>query len=201
MPYRKLVAALRLHEWWPSATSKGKTTLLLLGMAGMGTRFHLDRTEAINIAFAIARIVGQVLAIWVFLTPRLADILAGLSSEDREAAERLIASPNVLSDQQIDRLELLLGPGSLFRVQRHGDVVHVPPGWQRLLLPPYDQLLMPIQRLLPLTQRLLLPIQRLLLPTQRLLLPCGHRHFVWPGVWLLLHLDILHPHRSSRQQS
>lgn len=52
----------------------GMSTLIMLGGVGTGTGFHLDWTQASNVAFSVgttAVAAGTVLAEWVFINPRL----------------------------------------------------------------------------------------------------------------------------------
>jgi hypothetical protein len=52
----------------------GRSTLIMLGGVGTGTGFHLDWTQASNVAFSVgaaAVAAGTVLAVWVFINPRL----------------------------------------------------------------------------------------------------------------------------------
>jgi hypothetical protein len=51
----------------------GLSTLVILGGVGTGTGFHLDWTQAYNIAFSVGTAVtaGSVLAVWTFINPLL----------------------------------------------------------------------------------------------------------------------------------
>lgn len=63
----------------------GFSTLIILGGIGTGTGFHLDWTEAYNIAFSVGAAVAadSVLAVWTFINPLL------ISSADRWIKENL----------------------------------------------------------------------------------------------------------------
>lgn len=63
----------------------GFSTLVILGGVGTGTGFHLDWTEAYNIAFSVGAAVAadSVLAVWTFINPLL------ISSADRWIKENL----------------------------------------------------------------------------------------------------------------
>ena len=54
----------------------GLSTLIILGGVGTGTGFHLDWTEACNVAFSVGTHVapGTVLAVWAFINPLMLDV-------------------------------------------------------------------------------------------------------------------------------
>ena len=54
----------------------GLSTLIILGGVGTGTGFHLDWTEACNVAFSVGTHVapGTVLAVWVFINPLMLEV-------------------------------------------------------------------------------------------------------------------------------
>ena len=51
----------------------GMSTLIMLGGVGTSTGFHLDWTQACNVAFSVAEVASTVLAVWVFINPRLVE--------------------------------------------------------------------------------------------------------------------------------
>ena len=108
---------------------------MLLGRKEHGTRFHLDRIEALNIAFALTgNKAGKPLATWVFITPLLPHFLSNLTKAARKQVEALLMSSGPLNNQQIKKLQALLGAGNVLIVEQcHGMAVYIPPGWMHMV--------------------------------------------------------------------
>ena len=102
----------------------------------------MDRTEAMNIAFALyfssqkpslEELRGHVLAVWYFFSP---DWLQGLKGNDLTVAKNALARSIRPSKTGFQELNKLCEEQSQFVIkidQYHGDVVHVPPGWAHMV--------------------------------------------------------------------
>lgn len=127
-----------------------RSTLLMIGMEGAGTGFHLDHASAVNIAWRVQVDQSKVqpntqgaLAQWVFLDPRafaLPDFNVWFKATYPHLASRapnLLALPRdgeynkpVLGPQEIESLRKAVGNDYVHIVyQTHGSVVVVPTGW------------------------------------------------------------------------
>ncbi|DBA96115.1 TPA: hypothetical protein ACH3X1_015671 [Trebouxia sp. C0004] len=128
-------------EWWADAMEARindiyQSTLLLIGKADQGTGFHVDWTEAKNIAFACNQAdLPKVLAVWIFLHPSIAmKALAWLRINGYPNGFETIGKVH-LSEQEVQALDEHLGVDEhgrqyLVRLeQRHGQLVEIPPGW------------------------------------------------------------------------
>ncbi|KAL3156268.1 hypothetical protein ABBQ32_012542 [Trebouxia sp. C0010 RCD-2024] len=128
-------------------TDTSRTGLLMLGKAGLGTKFHVDRTQAENVAFSVVdkpkgkskatRHGSQphfVLARWWFVHPHVAPRFAEFVRDSLHHADGLqdfMPKP--------EHWELMLAFGSMNAIdgrdvvvvlnQGPGDIVLVPPGW------------------------------------------------------------------------
>ncbi|KAL3137357.1 hypothetical protein ABBQ32_006889 [Trebouxia sp. C0010 RCD-2024] len=128
-------------------TDTSRTGLLMLGKAGLGTKFHVDRTQAENVAFSVVdkpkgkskatRHGSQphfVLARWWFVHPHVAPKFAEFVRDSLHHADGLqdfMPKP--------EHWELMLAFGSMNAIdgrdvvvvlnQGPGDIVLVPPGW------------------------------------------------------------------------
>lgn len=109
-----------------------RSSLVLLGTAGAFTGFHLDWTEAANIAFGVGSKEG-VLAEWLFLHPGLASeadnwlksngFPMGFKTPDRV---HLIGSVRA---EFITHMNSIKDGGCILIKQKGGQLVYVPPGW------------------------------------------------------------------------
>ncbi|KAL3149517.1 hypothetical protein ABBQ32_002297 [Trebouxia sp. C0010 RCD-2024] len=141
-------------------TDTSRTGLLMLGKAGLGTKFHVDRTQAENVAFFVihkpkgklkAEKVGSqahfVLARWWFVHPHVAPRFAefvGDSLHHADGLQQFMPKP--------EHWDLMLAFGSQNAIdgrdvvvvlnQGPGDIVLVPPGWPHAVnnVMPYGKL-------------------------------------------------------------
>ena len=132
----------------------GLSTLIMLGGVGTGTGFHLDWTEAYNIAFSAGSAAvasDTVLAVWVFINPLLvgeadAWIKGTIKTSKRKHRQSTQVSrwPDGFASSAEDRVHLKGGDLERFMEYMHtlstpnpvvileqkpGQLVHVPPGW------------------------------------------------------------------------
>lgn len=117
-----------------------KLTLILLGGLGTHTPFHLDYTQALNVAFSVGGSSSDVLAVWVCIAPfaiHTADTWIKQQKKNKKAfifpqgfatkGKVFLARP--LLDTFIYEMNANIPNSVVIVPQRHGQVVYVPPGW------------------------------------------------------------------------
>ncbi|KAL0043175.1 hypothetical protein WJX82_006687 [Trebouxia sp. C0006] len=132
-------------EWWADAMEARindiyQSTLLLIGKADQGTGFHVDWTEAKNIAFACNQAdLPKVLAVWIFLHPSIAmKALAWLRINGYPNGFETIGKVH-LSEQEVQALDEHLG------VDEHGrQYLEQPSGEQQKSVPVSRQIKCPL---------------------------------------------------------
>jgi hypothetical protein len=153
-----------IRQCWPSGMVAGaralndyqNSTLIMLGGLGTFTGFHLDWTEACNIAFSVGAPTAAAVAVWVFIHPLMLGVADAWLREQKHSIgqgtkRREIASyPNGfasdirvhLEGEQLqafrDHLEahkeshkaaIGVENATVVLHQHAGDMVHVPVGW------------------------------------------------------------------------
>lgn len=120
-----------VHEATRGFLDSYRSSLVLLGGSSTGTGFHLDWSEAYNIAFAVnTSDTASVLAVWVFISPsavtKADEWLRGSGFPSGFATPGRVR----LDDDRIAALKGYLGPSDIVIIeQRAGGRVYVPPGW------------------------------------------------------------------------
>ncbi|PSC69821.1 C-module-binding factor isoform B [Micractinium conductrix] len=134
-------------EWWVDPLMVGlmdrwRTSLLLLGKEGTGSGFHVDPANAFNIALAIDRDLGGVLAYWVFVRPtaKARDAVQAwlnLSKKEGGVGNKgdLYEGKPMLNEQEMMAMEAhFQGTGFIKVIRREaGGLVRVPTGWIHLV--------------------------------------------------------------------
>lgn len=117
-------------------------SLMMFGLAGCGTGFHLDWASAVNVAFAVGNVsTDATLAVWTFIHPnvllkpdlltKLTDWLSVNIGEDQKAFLALERhKKKLLTPAQSEALQAYMGVELVTIInQKHGEVVKAPAGW------------------------------------------------------------------------
>jgi hypothetical protein len=141
-------AFLRIRKMFPCDSKPGErgvsdlasTMLVLLGGIGSHTPFHLDWTQALNVAYAVGCASNdEVLSEWVFINPSAIPVAdAWLRSQSRGrgrpfangfSSEGGVCLRGSTLERFIGSLTKLHRDNVVVCRQRHGEMVVVPPGW------------------------------------------------------------------------
>ena len=155
-PYAKYMLGVLLHrlrssrelfgvdQWWPVEmdTDAFRSTLMLIGNVGMGTRIHVDWTEAINLALGIASRWDDKMAValWMFVRPNAMRELDTLLKQWASAPDKGglsatfplgLCTPNmpIFTEADMRRMKGHMGDKVMLVEQRAGQVVRAMAGW------------------------------------------------------------------------
>jgi hypothetical protein len=106
------------------ANDIGRSTLIMLGGVGTGTGFHLDWTQASNVAFSVgvaAVAAGTVLAEWVFINPLLVAAADAWVKEHVFTTKRKRVEGGGYVEEQVPRWPLGFASPASDRVHLKGD--------------------------------------------------------------------------------
>ena len=135
------------RPWWPDwlvGSDIFRATLLMLGSVGVGTRLHVDWTEALNIALAIDGYsdLSLALALWMFVSPAALERVHRALIDDKQflnkAGKRRFpkglssnedVQEHLLSKAEMEYLAAKFPDGVMLVEQFAGEVVIVRPGW------------------------------------------------------------------------
>lgn len=108
-----------------------RSVLLLLGGTGQGTPVHCDRTEAFNVAFALAEYLKDgPLARWVFFEPRAASLVLEYMNKHHVRSNDRMLLDECAIEQLGKHLEAELGSKAMHIVDQYsGEIIHVQTGF------------------------------------------------------------------------
>ena len=146
LPLAQAILRWRRGEAWgmlnlqDGITTMARSTLVLIGRAGRHTGLHLDRAEAVNVAFGVLlptrrRTLRRVLARWTLFSPKIVHILAAHARKKAPDMARwhdVFVDDATIRDIKVEAASVPCEDGSAHVVevdQCAGMRVWVPPGY------------------------------------------------------------------------
>ena len=118
---------------------KHSATLVLLGVKGLGTKFHVDWSSARNVAIAVhKKDANKELALWTFIHPKsIQGVFDWIRKNIIGCVEKINdawAPVRALTVEESRHLKSHFDEEVILVYQHGGDVVTVPPGWAHCVI-------------------------------------------------------------------